>query len=119
MQKKSDQPNKAESPSSASSSFFSSFFSSSLDGGVPAGAEVVPALGVEEGVIPIGAAFKASSMFTSLSAAISAFTRTSSGVEPVAFRTFFTLSSVMSRFNLCKSNEHTDIPLSEDGGTHP
>jgi len=94
-------PNRAESPSKASSSFFS-FFSSSF--GAPVAAYPPPVIGgaTEEAVG--GVAFKASSMFTSLKAATSAFILTSSGVAPVAFMTFLTLSSVISCFNLCNNN---------------
>src|ERR671914_1583825 len=99
-----DYPKSDESPSSASSSFFSSFLSSS--GGVVPAADGADAA---EGAVPTvaadasGAAFRASSIFTSLRAATRAFTLTSSGVTPVAFITFAILSSVIFCFNLCNN----------------
>src|SRR5512133_2064464 len=102
---KENQPKRADSPSRASSSFFSSFFSSSFDEDAP---PVADSAGVEEGVgealdNATGAAFSASSMLTPPKAATNALTLTSSGDTPVDLITFFTLSSVISCFNLCNS----------------
>src|SRR5439155_386793 len=89
-------------PLNASSSFFSSFFSSSFLPAAPSPAGALAAAGAAAATAT-GAAFKASSMLTSLNAATSAFTLTSSGATPAALTTFLTLSSVISCFNLCSS----------------
>src|ERR687894_2860513 len=100
------QPKREERPSRASSSFFSS----SLGGASappPAAPAPPPAAGPAAAgaaaATATGAAFKASSICTSLNAATRAFTLTSSGVTPAAWTTFLTLSSVIFCFNLCSS----------------
>src|SRR6478609_6069150 len=102
INKKEIYPNNEDNPSRASSSFFSSFFSSSLSTPAFDGAVAAEEAGAAA-TAAIGAAFRASSIFTSLIAATNDLTLTSSGLTPVAFITFFTLSSLISCFNLCNS----------------
>jgi len=90
-------PNSAPNPSSAASSFFfssSSFFFLS-SGGAPVGLVSAGAAAVGAADIMVGAAFRASSMLTSLSEATSAFIWIGSAVTPAAVRTVVRASSFM------------------------